>query len=238
MPTYKLLPNPQAYGYDLGILLLDHVEVHPPGDTANATTYDFPVLFKVVPGASAYRITTGEPAMRDAVVEAAVELAEAGVQGLSSNCGFMIHYQEAVARAVDIPVMLSSLLQLPLAAATVGADKRIGIFTAFVDRLTPEVLALAGLPRTAKVAITSIENSHEFLNSSDEDLDTDGFGARLIEAAQAMLDQHDDFGALVLECALYTTYAKRLQDRFGLPVFDFLSLIEHLHAVNHRRAFT
>jgi hypothetical protein len=235
MAVYKLLPNPQAYGYALGILLLDHVEVHAPGDTANALTYDFPVLFKVVPGASAYRVTTGDPAVRDAIVSAARELVEAGVKGISSNCGFMIHYQDDVARAVDVPVMLSSLMQLPLAMAAIGPDKRIAILTAFTERLHEDVLALARLPEGAKVAVTSIQDTEEFKKSTEQDLDTNRFGGRLVEAVERLLKTHDDIGAVLLECAIFTPYAKRIQESCGLPVFDFVSLIDHLYAVSHRR---
>ena len=46
MSIYPLLPQAQAYGYPVGVLLLNLVETHVPGDTANALTYDFPVLFK------------------------------------------------------------------------------------------------------------------------------------------------------------------------------------------------
>lgn len=236
MPTYPLLPQAQAYGYEIGILLLDEVETHVPGDTAHAGTYPFPVLFKVVPGATAARITTGDPTAAADVVAAARELARMGVKGISSNCGFMLHYQHAVAAAVDVPVMLSSLLQVPLACQVAGPDGRLGILTAFTKRLKPEVLALAGLPKDAKYAVTSIEDSPEFKGLAEQDLDTDRFGERLLDAAQEMVQRHSDIRAVLLECALFPPYAALIQEALRLPVFDFVSLISNLHAVTHRRA--
>lgn len=236
MPTYPLLPQAQAYGHEIGILLLDEIETHVPGDTAHAGTYPFPVLFRVVTGASATRITTGDPAAEADVVAAAQELARMGVKGISSNCGFMLHYQRAAAAAVDVPVMLSSLLQIPLACQAIGTEGRLGILTAFTKRLTPEMLALAGLPEGAKYAVSSIEDSPEFKNLAVQDLDTDRFGERLIDAAQELMQRHPDIRAFLLECALFPPYAKAIQEAVGLPVFDFVSLVGYLHTVTHRRA--
>ena len=42
-----------VYGARIGILMLDTKWPRPPGDTGNAMTWPFPVLYKVVPGASA-----------------------------------------------------------------------------------------------------------------------------------------------------------------------------------------
>lgn len=234
MPTYPLLPQAQAYGYEIGILLLDEVETHVPGDTAHAGTYPFPVLFKVVPGATAPRITTGDPSAQAAVVEAARELARMGVKGISSNCGFMLHYQSAVAAAVDVPVMLSSLLQIPLACQAIGPNARLGILTAFTKRLKPEVLALAGLPEGAKIAVSSIETSPEFRNLAVQDLDSGQFGERLLDAAKELVQRHGDIRAILLECALFPPYAKLIQNALNLPVFDFVSLIRYLHGIAQR----
>ena len=236
MTIHRLLPQAQAYGHQLGLLLLDEVETHVPGDTAHAATYPFPVLFKVVEGASAHRVTTGDPAVQASVVAAALELEAAGVMGISSNCGFMVHYQQAVANAVRIPAMLSSLLQLPMIASALGSQRTIGVVTAFVDRLGHNVLSLAGLSPDANIAVTSIEHSDEFRGLGTQDFDTVRFEARLVEAAQSLFEAHDDIGALLLECALFPPYAPALQRRFNVPVFDFVSLVDHLYSVTHRRA--
>ena len=235
MTIHRLLPRAQAYGYQLGLLLLDEVETHVPGDTAHAASYPYPVLFKVVEGASAYRVTTGDPDVETSIVEAARELEAAGVMGISSNCGFMLHYQHSVSQAVGVPAMLSSLQQLPMIAAAIGPHRTIGVLTAFVDRLGSNVLALSGLSPETKIAVTSIENTEEFRGLATQDLDKERFEARHVEAAQSLFDQHDDIGALLLECALYPPYAPALQRRFNVPVFDFVSLIDHLHSVTHRR---
>ena len=230
MTSHRLLPQAQGYGYEVGILLLDEIETHVPGDTAHAGSYDFPVLFKVVPGATAYKVTTGDPVVRDDVVAAARELETMGVRAISSNCGFMLHHQEAVARAVGVPVMLSSLLQLPIAAHTVGSTGRIAILTAFTDRLTREVLEKSAMPMQTAYCVNSIQDTAEFQSLAEKDLDTTAFGARVLEATQALFDEYDDIGAILLECALYPPYAKALRQKFQVPVFDFVTLVNYLRA--------
>ena len=232
MTTHKLLPQAQGYGYEVGILLLDEIETHVPGDTANAGTYDFPVLFKVVPGATAYRVTTGDTGVREDIICAAQELERMGVKAISSNCGFMLHHQAAVSEAVNVPVMLSSLLQLPIVAHTVGPKGRIAILTAFTDRLTPDVIGKTAMSLQTPYCVNSIQDTHEFRSLAENDLDSAAFGERLQEATQALFDEHDDIGAILLECALYPPYAKSLRERFRVPVFDFVSLVNYLHAVS------
>jgi Asp/Glu/hydantoin racemase len=149
----------------------------------------------------------------------------------------MIHYQEAVRAAVNIPVFLSSLLQLPLIARTIRPGRRIAILTAFTARLTPEVLRLAGLPEGVETAVASVEDTPEFLNMAVEDFDRDAFEANMLKAAQGLFDAHDDIGAILLECAVFTPYAAALQKRFSVPVYDFVSLIDYAHYVTNRRSY-
>ncbi len=171
-------------------------------------------------------------------MSAARELERMGVKAISSNCGFMLHYQDAVRSAVGIPVYLSSLLQLPMIARSIKPHRKIAILTAFTDYLTPAVLRLAGLPDHVETVVASMQTSPEFLNMQKEDLDTDAFGDRLQEAAGELFDRYDDIGALLLECAVYTPYCARLQEKFAVAVYDFISLIDYARYVTHRKSYT
>ncbi|KIC17773.1 hypothetical protein GC1_06320 [Leisingera sp. ANG1] len=232
-----MLPQAQGYGYEIGLLLLNLVETHVPGDTAHAGTYEYPVLMKVVETADAGRVTRGDKSIEQEIVAAAVELERMGVKAISSNCGFMLHYQDAVREAVNVPVFLSSLLQLPLIARSIRPRQNIAILTAFADRLTPDVLRLAGLPDDAGLVVSSIETTPEFRSMQHQDLDTEAFGHRLEQAVRALCNGPEDVGALLLECAVFTPYAARLQQAIDVPVFDFVSLIDHARQVTHRKAY-
>lgn len=110
MPVYKLLPQPQAYGYEVGMLLLNLLETNAPGDTANVGTYGYPVLMKVVEAADVALVARGDRSIEKAIVVAAQELERMGVNAISSNCGFLLHYKDAVRSAVSVPVFLSILV--------------------------------------------------------------------------------------------------------------------------------
>ena len=42
------------------------------------------------------------------------------------------------------------------------------------------------------------------------------------------LEENPDIGAVVLECTDLPPYASRLREEFGLPVFDFNSMVGHI----------
>ena len=48
-----------VYGARLGILMLDVLTPRMPGDVGNATTWPFPVLYGVVPGATPKKPASG-----------------------------------------------------------------------------------------------------------------------------------------------------------------------------------
>ncbi len=237
MPEFNLSSHPHAYGHQVGMLLLNLVETHVPGDTANALTYKYPVLFKVVEDMHVEKVAAGDPSIEAAIVAAAKELENNKVKVITSNCGFMVHYQDAVRAVVNIPVFMSSLLQLPMIARSISSNQKIAILTAFKQKLTPQVLSLAGLPDSVEVVTSSIETTPEFLNMADENLDTDEFQKRLEEAAAKLFTEHSNIGALLFECAVFTPYAAPLQRKFNVPVYDFVSLIDYAWYVNNRNGY-
>lgn len=235
MPVFRILPQPQAYGYEVGVLLLDLTEAHVPGDTAHVATYDYPVLFRVMEGVSGEQVLAGDRSVEPKIVAMARELERMGVKAISSNCGFMLHYQEAVRAAVDIPVALSSLLQLPGLARMISPDKKIAVLAGAQRLVTPDLLRLAGLSNVHDIVVTSIEGTSEFDNFMTTDIDTDAFGKRLEEATDDLFARHANIGGLLLECAIFTPYAARLQQRYNVPTADFVSLIDYLHDITHRK---
>src|SRR6185437_15407821 len=110
MAIYRSEPGMAAGSEAIGILMLDCRLPFIPGDVGNASTYRYPVLFKTVPGLSTAVCLNGAPEFAAAAVAAAKALEVEGVRGISSDCGFMLQFQDAVREAVSVPVCLSSLL--------------------------------------------------------------------------------------------------------------------------------
>src|SRR5260370_7950660 len=113
MATFKTRRGARNYGIAIGILQLDCSLPFIPGDVDNADTYDFPVIYKVVPGLSTKACLAGAPELARAAVETAVELEKQGVRAISSDFGFMLQFQAPGAEAVKIPLSLPTLLHLP-----------------------------------------------------------------------------------------------------------------------------
>ena len=47
-----------VYGFQVGVLMLETRFARIPGDIGNASTWPFPVLYRVVPGATPTRVVT------------------------------------------------------------------------------------------------------------------------------------------------------------------------------------
>ena len=103
-----------VYGASIGILMLETRFPRIPGDVGNAATWPFPVLYRVVRGASPDRVVRrGADGLLDAFVEAGQELVRVGADGLTTSCGFLALHQADLARACGVPVATSSLMQVP-----------------------------------------------------------------------------------------------------------------------------
>ena len=162
------------------------------------------------------------------------------MRGITSNCGFLLRHQEAAARAVRVPVFLSSLLQLPMMLSAFARTRPVGVMTASQGSLTPELLRLAGVdPERDPVVGFGMDRYPSFDEPFMQDsgtVDTDQLERDVCALARHMLDQHPDMGAILLECADLGPYGHAVQRATGLPVFDFPTLVEfHLAAQNRPR---
>lgn len=239
MPKYRTR-NADTYGHSIGILLLDYRGPFIPGDVGNATTYGYPVLFKLVKGLTSARAFAGDPECEAAIVEAARELEQYGVRGISSDCGFLVQYQDAVRKAVKVPVFMSSLLQIPYLSMMFDPKRPIGCITATRKSLGNRVLELAGIRSDINVVVRGMEDEPHFKTAILEeagDLDSDLIEAETVAIAKGMVREHPDMGAIVLECSMLPPYAKAVQDATGLPVFDFITMIDYAHQGTHRRVY-
>src|SRR5687767_3016513 len=115
-PSSRIATGGKAvYGAAVGILMLEARFPRIPGDLGNATTWPFPVLYKVVRGASPDRVVHKRAeGLLDAFVAAGRELVTDGADGLVTNCGFLSLFQDDLAAACGVPVAASALMQAPL----------------------------------------------------------------------------------------------------------------------------
>jgi Asp/Glu/hydantoin racemase len=228
------------YGAPLGILMLEARFPRIPGDMGNATTWPFPVLYRVVKGASPERVVLqGAAGLLPLFLEAAAELVSFGAEAITTNCGFLSLFQREIAAHVRVPVATSSLIQVPWVQATLPPGKRVGVVTVSGSSLTPEHLAAAGV--AADTPFVGTEDGEEFfrvlIRGEKENMDVALAARDILEAGRTLMRRHPDIGAIVLECTNMPPYAHALRETLGVPVFDIYSLITWLHAGIRPRDF-
>jgi len=232
MPERIARGGKAVYGAALGILMLEARFPRIPGDVGHAQTWPFPVHYKVVPGASPERVVCRRAAgLLDAFIAAAHELVAMGADGITTNCGFLSLFQGELAGAVGVPVATSSLMQAPLIERLLPPGRRVGILTISRTTLTPEHLAAAGVAADTPVAGT--EGGREFsrvILGDELTLDIAACEQDILDAADALLRDHPEVGAILLECTNMCPHADALRAHAGLPVFDMVSFVTWFHA--------
>ena len=228
------------YGVPLGILMLEARFPRIPGDMGNATTWPFPVLYRVVRGASPEKVVLqGARGLLPGFTEAAQELVRLGAEAITTNCGFLCLFQKELAAAVGVPVATSSLMQVPWVQATLPPGKRVGVVTVSGATLTPAHLEAVNVP--LDTPMTGTENGREFfrvlIKAEKDDMDVALAEQDVVEAGKELVARHPDIGAIVLECTNMPPYAAALQSAVNLPVYDIYSMINWFHAGLRPRSF-
>jgi Asp/Glu/hydantoin racemase len=228
------------YGAPLGILMLEARFPRIPGDMGNGLTWPFPVLFRVVRGATPERVVLeGAPGLLDEFVAAASDLVDLGAEAITTNCGFLSLFQAEMAARVKVPVATSSLMQVPMVQATLPPGRRVGIVTVSAASLTEAHLDAAGVPRDTPVAGT--EGGREFfrvlIRGEKQEMDVALAAADILDAGRDLVTRHPEVGAIVLECTNMPPYAHALREALGVPVYDIYSFISWFHAGLRPRDF-
>jgi aspartate/glutamate racemase len=242
MPLFQAGPKGQCwYGESIGILILDAHYPCVPGNVGNASTFPFPVRYKVVKDASIERLLTKrDPSLLQPFIDAALELEREGVKAITGACGFMALFQREVSGACRIPVFLSSLLQIPFIIQILSKARRVGVITADSKALTPQHFNSVGITPEMPIAIGGMENKTEFRQAVLEErgtLDSEQIKKEVVEVAQKMVKDYPDIGAILLECSDLPPYADEVNKETNLPVFDFITMINYVHTAFVKKPF-
>lgn len=226
------------YGFSVGILMLDTQFPRIPGDMGNAATFDFPVRYHRVTGASPDRVVRqGQRELLPSFIEGARFLEREGVSAVTTNCGFLAKFQPELAASVSIPVFTSSLMLVPLVHRMLPAGRAVGILTVNAAALNAEHMAGAGIAPDSPVVVAGLETEKEFTRVMLDDqltLDVEAARQEHLTVVRRMMDAHPEIGALVLECTNMPPYRADIQTLTGLPVFDITTLVRMVHeAVRH-----
>ena len=220
------------YGARVGILMLETRFPRIAGDMGNAETWPFPVLYKVVHGASPRRVVHDKAAgLLDAFLDAAEELVRLGADGITTTCGFLSLYQREISAHVGVPVATSSLMQIPLIQPILAPGKRVGVLTVSAANLTEGHLLAAGAdPATPVVGTDDGSEFTRVMIDDEERLDVIAAERDILEAGDALARSHPDIGAVLFECTNMVPYARALSERLRLPVFSIYTFVTWFHA--------
>jgi len=230
-----------SYGEAIGILLLDSFIPFPPGDVGNASTYSFPVRYKVVKGASIERLINQQDAsLLEPFIEAGHELVKEGVKAITGDCGFMILFQERLAREFPVPVFMSSLLQVPFISRMLKPGKKVGIISADSRNLTDKHLQAAGIDENMKIKVVGMQDQKFFFDAilaEKGELNFEEVQKEVVNVSTKLVKDDEKIGAILLECSDLPPYAAAIQESVGLPVFDFTTMINYVYLALVRKKF-
>ena len=227
-----------VYGASVGMLLLETRFPRIPGDGGNAATWPFPMLWRVVSGATPDRVVRDRGGVVEEFIAAGRELVAMGADGIITNCGFLVLYQDRLSMACGVPVAASSLLQVPWVERLLPPGRRVGVVTVEAASLTQRHLECAGArPDTPVEGTEDGAELTRVLLGDELELDVDRAREDVVTAARRLVERNRDVGAIVLECTNMPPYAADVSRATGLPVHDFHSFVCWFQAGLRPRTF-
>ncbi|WFU12817.1 hypothetical protein QA646_28355 (plasmid) [Rhizobium sp. CB3090] len=218
----------------LGILELDEglspdSPTFPPreGSLLHPATFNRPVITDMVEGALAEMIIRGYAALESACVGAAKRLVARGAGVITADCGFFIRHQQAIAAAVNVPVVTSSLLLIPVLLRQLAPQKKLAVLTADARHCSEDVLGIENPADRKRVVVGGIEGgvyvrnalARPFVRTDVEQIERE-VGERI---AQLRAD-HPDIAIILFECTGFPIVANALRSKTGLPIYDITDL--------------
>ena len=214
------------------MLLDDPGMFWPPGSMANSESFSYPVQFGVVKELTPQRVLEPQDiTLESSIIDTALKLREKGVQVIVGGCGYLIKYQEAVRSTLDIPVALSSLIQIPWILQCLPIEQDLLIITAVSGQITKETIEQFELGDKDRILITSINQDselHKRTQDSSHKFDINVMEKFVVETAINSVRENTSIGMILLECSEFPPYRNAVRVNTGLPVFDYLTLVDYL----------
>ncbi len=223
----------------LGILVLDTGFPRIVGDVGNAQTWSFPVKMRRVEGATPTRVTGPDVEdLLESFSRGAEALADEGVSGITTTCGFLAVLQPRLAERCPVPFAASSLLQVPSVQSTLAAGRRVGVITFSAKLLTTAHLIGAGAPPDTPLEGLSEDSAfYRMIIEGHDHIDVTEARRDVVAAGKRLTTRHPEVGAIVVECANMPPYSAALRDTLGLPVYDPVSFLQWFYASLSPRRF-
>jgi len=228
-----------VHGISIGIMVLDTGFKRLIGDIAHAGTWRFPVHYHIVKNVRPQDVIEGRPEnILPAFTRAIDDLITLGVDGIATSCGFLSVLQPQLRAHSSVPIVSSSLMQIPLVQQTLPKGRTIGIIVSDEQAISAAHFSNIGVDPNLPVAALRhdgpiLKNMRDNqLNPCFEDQE-----AEILDLVATMIEHDPNLGAIVCECANLAPYSHAIRARFGLSVYDIVSLIEWFHSGLQPRRF-
>ncbi len=245
----KARKDHRCYGMGLGIIILDDVYPGFPGDVRNASAYPFPIQYEIAEGVDIWALVNEEdksPCL-EPIQRAAKKLEKMGCRAIAAECGYFAYFQKDIAGHVDVPVFMSSLLQVPLAQQLIGPDKIVGVLVSEKAYMTEVHLRAAGIQADSNYVLGDAEGDGrcpEFEQLWTASKRADPPGAHYDQAEKEFVPVAVDFyqaqpnmGAMVLECTGMQPFARAIQREIDIPIFSWGTLLDYAYSVAVHRDY-
>jgi hypothetical protein len=201
-----------------------------PGDVGHAGTFGGRARHLVVPGAYPREVVRSAQGLRAGGLQAAflraLQTLEAqGAAALTTSCGFLVLLQDELQSALRVPLVASSLLQLP---AALRAEPQVGVLTISEQHLGDAFLLAAGVPSTRlrDVLVQGVDPASEFAHAilgNRPEMDADRAAADVLDAALRLRRRAPHLRTVVLECTNMPPYAAAIESATGWRLLSLLT---------------
>jgi hypothetical protein len=241
-------PHHHCYGMGVGVIILDEQYPGFPGDTRNASAYPFPIQYEIAEGLCGKKLLfeADKSSYLEPIQTAAKKLEKIGCRAITGECGYFAYFQKDIAGYVNVPVLISSLLQVPLAQQLIGPDQVVGILVFSKAVLTSAHLEAVGIQPNSNYVIEGFMESGccpEITNLYMEPepllrgANYDKIEQELTEFAVDFYQRHPNMGALLLECSGTQPFARSIQQAINLPVFSWGTLLDYAYSIAVHRDY-
>ena len=232
-----------CYGMGIGIMILDDVYPGFPGDVRNASGFPYPIQYEIVEGIDIKQLIWNKdksPCLKP-ILKAAKKLEKMGCRAIAAECGYFAYFQPEVADAVDIPVFMSSLLQVPLIQQTIGPKKDVGIVCYQKQFLTQTHLEKVGINPDSNYLIAGASDDYGCteldklwsweVRSKKPEAVYKIQEQQMIDACVDFCKKHSSIAAIMLECTGMQPFARAIQQQVDMPVFSWGTILDYAYSV-------
>ena len=210
----------------LGVMMLDTRFPRPEGDIGHPSAFGVPTQRCVIKGAWPEKIVQSGAGLRKGrvvtpILQLVRKLEQDGAKAITTSCGFLVLLQKEMQAQANVPVITSSLLQLP---ALLRLYSQVGVLTVSSSKLGTEHLRAAGVPRErmADVVVQGVDANSEFATAilgNRPDMNIEKAAADVLAAAVTLKKRKPALACVVLECTNMPPYRAAIEAATGMKTW-------------------